>query len=213
MVYKPIIVVAGEPNSIFSEIFFKSIKYKKFKSPIILIASQQLIQLQMKKLNFKRKIRLINFLNLKKYNLDNTKINLINVNFNQNKPFDIITGKSNVNIKKSFDIALKILNKKITNKLINGPISKKYFLKKKYLGITEYLAYRTNSKNFDMLIHNEKLSVCPLTTHLPLKKVPKYINKKMIKQKIKLLNMFYKKYLNRKPVIAVTGLNPHCESS
>ena len=156
MVYKPIIVVAGEPNSIFSEIFFKSIKYKKFKSPIILIASQKLIQLQMKKLNFKRKIRLINFLNLKKYNLDNTKINLINVNFSQNKPFDIITGKSNVYIKKSFDIALKILNKKITNKLINGPISKKYFLKKKYLGITEYLAYRTNSKNFAMLIHNEK---------------------------------------------------------
>ena len=61
MVYKPIIVVAGEPNSIFSEIFFKSLKYKKFKSPIILIASEQLIKLQMKKLNFKRKIRLINF--------------------------------------------------------------------------------------------------------------------------------------------------------
>ena len=26
MVYKPIIVVAGEPNSIFNEIFFKSLK-------------------------------------------------------------------------------------------------------------------------------------------------------------------------------------------
>ena len=39
MVYKPIIIVAGEPNSIFSEIFFKSLNIKKFKSPIILIAS------------------------------------------------------------------------------------------------------------------------------------------------------------------------------
>ena len=39
MAYKPIIVVAGEPNSIFTEIFFKSLKFKKFKSPIILIAS------------------------------------------------------------------------------------------------------------------------------------------------------------------------------
>ena len=130
MVYKPIIVVAGEPNSIFSEIFFKSLKYKKFKSPIILIASEQLIKLQMKKLNFKRKIRLINFSNLKKNNLDNLKINLINVNFDQTKPFDIITDKSNDYIEKSFDIALKILNKKITNKFINGPVSKKYFLKK-----------------------------------------------------------------------------------
>ena len=209
MVYKPIIVVAGEPNSIFSEIFFKSLKYKKFKSPIILIASEQLIKLQMKKLNFKRKIKLIN---LKKNNLDNLKINLINVNFDQTKPFDIITDKSNDYIEKSFDIALKILNKKITNKFINGPVSKKYFLKKKYLGITEYLAYRTNTKNFAMLIYNKNLSVCPLTTHLPVKKVSKYINKIMIKEKIKLLDMFFKKYLKLKPQIAITGLNPHCES-
>ena len=212
MVYKPIIIVAGEPNSIFSEIFFKSLKYKKFKSPIILIASQKLIELQMKKLNFKVEIRSLNFKNLKKYNLDNTKINLINVNYKQKKPFDLITSKSNIYIEKSFDIALKILKKKISNKFINGPVSKKYFLKKKYLGITEYLAHKTKSKNFAMLIHNKKLSVCPLTTHVPVKSVSKYINKKMIKAKIKLLNSFYKKYLNRKPLIAVTGLNPHCES-
>lgn len=32
MVYKPIIVVAGEPNSIFNEIFFKSLKKKIQKS-------------------------------------------------------------------------------------------------------------------------------------------------------------------------------------
>ena len=56
MVYRPIIIVAGEPNSIFSEIFLKSIKYEKFKSPIILIASYKLIQQQMKKLNIYKKI-------------------------------------------------------------------------------------------------------------------------------------------------------------
>ena len=212
MIYKPIIVVAGEPNSIFSENFFKSITYKKFKSPIILIASKKLIELQMKKLNISKKIRLINFLNLKNFYLDNKKINIINVRFDQKKPFDLITSKSNNYIKKSFDIALKILKKKITNKLINGPVSKKYFLKKKYFGITEYLAYRSKSKNFAMLIYNKDLSVCPLTTHLPIKKVSKYINKKMIKEKIKLLDTFYKKNLKQKPKIAITGLNPHCES-
>ncbi len=58
MDYKPIIIVAGEPNSIFSEIFFKSLRYKKFKSPIVLIASQQLIQLQMEKLKVKKKIKI-----------------------------------------------------------------------------------------------------------------------------------------------------------
>ena len=212
MVYKPIIIVAGEPNSIFSEIFFKSLKLKKFKSPIILIASQKIIKLQMRKLNIKIKIRLIDFSDLKKIQLDNKKINLINVSFNQKKPFDIITSKSNNYIRKSFDIALEILNTKITNKFINGPISKKHFLKKKYLGVTEYLAYKTKSKNFAMLIYNKDLSICPITTHLPIKKVSKYISKNIIKKKIQLLDLFFKRYLKKTPRIAVTGLNPHCES-
>ena len=212
MAYKPIVIVAGEPNSIFSEIFFKSLKYKKFKSPIILIASHKLIKLQMKKLNIKMKIRLIDFLNLENSLSNNKEINLINVDFNQKKAFDMISNKSNSYIKKSFDIALKIMRKKITNKFINGPVSKKFFLKKKYLGITEYLASQTNTKNFAMLIYNKKLSVCPLTTHLPINKVSKKINKSIIKEKVKLIDFFFKKHFKRKPLIAITGLNPHCES-
>ena len=105
------------------------------------------------------------------------------------------------------------MNKKITNKFINGPISKKFFLNKKYLGITEYLAHKTKTKNFAMLIYNKNLSVCPLTTHLPIKKVSKKINKDMFKKKVKLIDIFFKKYFNQKPLIAVTGLNPHCEST
>ena len=46
----PILIVAGEPNSIFLEIFFKSIKFKKYKKPLILICSLQVLKLQMKKI-------------------------------------------------------------------------------------------------------------------------------------------------------------------
>ena len=63
-----------------------------------------------------------------------------------------------------------------------------------------------------MLIYNKELSVCPVTTHLPLKKVSKKINKKNIYQKIILLDEFYKRTFGYKPKIAVLGLNPHCES-
>ena len=213
MVYKPILIVAGEPNSIFSEIFFKSIKYKKYKSPIIIIASKKLIELQMRKLNVNKKIRQIDFLDIEKYNFDNRKINLIDVKFDQKKPFKRISNKSNTYIEKSFEIAIQILKKKITNKFINGPISKKFFLKKKFLGITEYLAFKTKTKNFAMLIYNKELSVCPLTTHLPLKKVPKKISNNLIRNKVKLIDNFYKKYFKHRPKIAITGLNPHCEST
>ena len=60
MNYKPIIIVAGEPNSIFFEIFFKAIGNNKYKKPIILIASKNLLIKQMKKLNFNFEINLIN---------------------------------------------------------------------------------------------------------------------------------------------------------
>ena len=105
-----------------------------------------------------------------------------------------------------------LLKSGLTNKLINGPISKNSFLNKKFLGITEYLTKKTNSNNNAMLIYNKKLSVCPITTHLPLKLVVKDITKKKIIKKIILIDNFYKRYFGIKPKIAVLGLNPHCES-
>ena len=63
-----------------------------------------------------------------------------------------------------------------------------------------------------MLIYNKKLSVTPLTTHLPLKYVAKKINKKLVIDRIIMVDKFYREKLKIKPKIAVTGLNPHCES-
>ena len=63
-----------------------------------------------------------------------------------------------------------------------------------------------------MLIYNKKISVCPVTTHLPIKLVSKKINKRLIEEKAILIDRFYKKNLNLKAKIGVTGLNPHCES-
>ena len=78
--------------------------------------------------------------------------------------------------------------------------------------MTEYVARNFNQKKFAMLIYNDNLSVCPLTTHLPLKLVSKKITKKLIKEKITIINEFYSKILRFKPKIGVVGLNPHCES-
>ena len=49
---KPILIVAGEPFSIFLEIFFKSKTIKSLKKKIVLIVSKKLLLSQMKSLNF-----------------------------------------------------------------------------------------------------------------------------------------------------------------
>ena len=212
MNFKPIIIVAGEPNSIFFEIFLKTINKNTFKSPLILIASKDLLQKQIKFFKSNIKINELDYskkkLKINKFN----KINLINVEYKQDKLFDKISDKSNKYINDCFEIALEILDKKFSDKLINGPISKKYFLKKKFIGITEYLANKTNSKNIAMIIYNKSLSVSPLTTHLPVKYIAKKIIKSDIINKVKTISSFWKKRFKNKPKIAVTGLNPHCES-
>jgi 4-hydroxythreonine-4-phosphate dehydrogenase len=214
MNYKPILIVAGEPNSIFLEIFFKSIQAHHYKSPLIIIASKELLEQQMKKLGFFFEINTIDQ-NFIKFNLlDNKKINLINVKYKFKSCFEKISSKSNDYIKKSFEVALKIIKQNKLSKFINGPISKKYFLKGKTLGITEYLAKKTKKNNeVVMLIFNNKLAVSPITTHLALKDVHKQISKQKIYLHVKLITEFYKKKFNKKPKIAITGLNPHCESN
>jgi len=210
---KPIIIVAGEPNSIFLEIFFKSIKTKRYKCPLIIVVSKKLLQAQMRKLGFTFKIIDIDK-KIKDFSkLNNNQINVINVDYDFKKCFEKITNKSNKYINETFKIALDVMKQNNLSKLINGPVSKKSFLKGKTLGVTEYLAKSTKTNEVVMLIFNKKLSVSPLTTHLALKDVHKEITKQKIYKQVRLINSFYKKKFNKIPSIAITGLNPHCESN
>ena len=197
---KPIIIVPGDVNTIFYEILFKSLRKKRFKSPIILVTSKKYLMKEMKKYAFQKKIELIsNIRNIKDFY--NNRIYVINVDF-----------KINSYLSKCFQEAFKVIRLNVTNKFINGPVNKSKFLNKKFLGVTEYISKNFKISKNAMLIFNKKLSVCPVTTHLPLKLVTKKINQKLIIEKIFLIYNFYKYQLNKIPNIAVTGINPHCES-
>ena len=205
MSYKPILIVPGDPDSIFFEIFFKTLKKKQTKSPIILITSLSLVRKYINKYNAKVKLCEIQASELYKQSLNRRTIYIININYKLNK-----NSKNYLN--ECFYEAFKILKSGFTHKFLNGPITKKNFLNKKFLGITEFISHEFNVKKKAMLIYNKKLSVCPITTHLPISMVTKNINKKIIKENVILINNFYKNQFKIKPRIGVLGLNPHCES-
>ena len=162
MNYKPIIVVAGEPYSVFLEIFFKAKKKNNLKKPIILIVSKKLLTKQMKKLNFGFKINLIDKNNINFLIPNKNEINIIDVNFKFKKAFDKISNKSNLYIEKCFKVALRILSENKCSGLINGPISKKNFLNKSFLGITEYLANKTKKIIGFLCLYTIKSYLCAL---------------------------------------------------
>ena len=204
--FKPIVIVAGDPKSIFLEIYFKSLKKNKFKNPLILIVNKKILLEQMRALKYDFKINKLNTNNLNQKKLNNRKINIIHVPFNKKFLSEYIY--------RSFEKALLLAKKNNKINLINGPINKKRILKQRFLGITEYLDFKTKSKGKSvMLIYNKNLSVSPLTTHLPLKKVHKFISKKKLINHVQQITNFYKERFNIIPKIGITGLNPHCESN
>ena len=203
MSIKNLLIVTAEPKSVFLEILFKYLNSNnKFikKKRLVLVGNKKIIDKEAKINNYKKKIyQIYDFRSAIK-----DKLNIINVEIkkkNYKKYISECFKKSISIIKKNQDIAL-----------INGPVDKKTFLNNKYLGVTEYLAKKTGSKNPVMLIYNKKISVSPITTHLPIKYVSRHINKNKIINNVRSINSFYKKNFKKKPRFAILGLNPHCES-
>ena len=199
-------IIAGEPNSINSEIIAKAWKKKKKFKNIFVIGNYSILNKQMLKLGIKIPLAKIkSFQEFKKID----KLLVLDVPLKFKSEFSINPSDAKIYILKCFDIAHNLALKKRIKGFINAPIDKKIF-NEKYLGVTEYLSEKNMCKNKEvMMIHNKKLSVVPLTTHIEIKNVTSKITFNLIKSKIITLNKFYFKIFKKKPKIAILGLNPH----
>jgi 4-hydroxythreonine-4-phosphate dehydrogenase len=205
---KKIILVSGDPNSINSEIIYKSWMNisNQIKKKIILISNYRLLSDQFKKLNFK--IKLSRIKNISDFQ-DDKSLKILNVDLNYKDPFNVSKKSASEYVLKSLNLAHNLALNKKTAGMINCPIDKNLLRKK--IGVTEYLASKCaiTDRSEVMIIKNKKLMVSPITTHLDLKLISNKINKNLIIKKINVINDWYKKKYKKKPNIAITGLNPH----
>ena len=206
---KKIIIVSGDPNSINSEIIFKSWKKisRNTQKKIFVVGSYNLLHKQFRKMNYP--IRLKNVKNLNEVSKKN-ELKIIDVNLNFDDPFNIKQKTVSTYIKKCLNLAHKLSLSKKTAGLINCAINKK-LLSKKNIGVTELLADKCKIKKDTevMMIKGKNLSVCPITTHLDLKDVSKNINSNKIIAKVHTIQNWYKRFYKKKPKIGIMGLNPH----
>ena len=207
---KKIIIVAGDPNSINCEIISKTWRAinTSIKRKIYLIGNFNLIYKQFKKL--KRKVTIIKVKQLKDRSSPN-KLKIIDIPLNFKNPFKVSLQNSTKYITESFNLAHKLAQNKKVKGLINCPIDKKLLNKSKKIGVTEFLASKNkiNKGSEVMFIHNKKLSVVPITTHINIKNVSKKININLIIKKMDTLQKDFKKLFGKRPKIAILGLNPH----
>jgi 4-hydroxythreonine-4-phosphate dehydrogenase len=201
-----IAIVAGEPNSINSEIIVKAWRKLKKNRNIFIIGNYSILSKQILKLGIKISLHKIN--KIEDFKIGK-KLIILDIPLKFKSRFNVNYRDVKTYIFRSFNEAHNLaINNKILG-FINAPIDKKIF-DNKYLGVTEYLSEKNKSKGKEvMLIYNNKLSVVPLTTHVEIKDITNKITLNLIKSKILTLNKFYLNLFKKKPKIAVLGLNPH----
>ncbi len=204
-----IILISGDPNSINSEIIYKTWKKlnKSLKRRIYIISNFELLKKQFSNLKYSIKINKINNIHEKtKHN----ELNVISLELKFKKPFCVSKKEASKFVLNSLDYAhsLAIKDKKIS--IINCPINKN-LLKKNKIGVTEYLAKKCKVKDSSeaMLIKSKNFAVSPITTHIDVNEISKKINSKIIFNKIFTIHNWYKDKFKTKPKIGVLGLNPH----
>ena len=182
---KSISILLTDPDSINEPLLLKSYKYlKKCKlKKIYFVGDKNLFKKLFYKYNYIQKFE------------------FIHIDYNNNWT---------TYLKKIIQTSTKLFSDKKIKYIINLPLNKKKFFKNQYNGFTEFFSMTLdNKKNENMLLFNKNFSVCPLTTHIEIKKVESQINKAKLDKTIKNLIYFYKNIINKKIKIVVLGLNPH----
>ena len=195
-------VFIGDIDSINLEIVQKSHKLLKKKVKYLLFGNFNEVHKYLKKnqsnLNINEILNPLNFENYKP-----NSINLFNIeNISKKKYINLL---NQIHICNYFSNISKI-------DLVTLPINKAIFKKEIiFIGMTEYLA-KINKKNTFMLMYGEKFSVIPITTHINLNHVKKYLNKKYLDEIFKKIIFQIKRKIYNLNIKSIKFLcyNPHC---
>ena len=195
-------VFVGDVNSINIEIILKSHLSIKNKIMYVVICNRFDFEKYINRIKIKIKLNEI-FDPIKFTNYDKNSINIFNIHNKYKEKYKNLLNQ--INISNNFS--------NLTGyDLVTLPIDKSIFKKKmNFTGVTEYLG-KINKLKTVMLMHGEKFSIIPLTTHINLKKIYKKLDIKNLKTQIStILNLIKnKKYCLKFKNIKFLCYNPHC---
>ena len=213
---KPLLGVSmGDPAGIGPEVILKHLIYKpSSKHKLVIFGSSAVFEYYLDKFNLAMQINLIKDAESIKSSYKDGEINIVevdNFNINELKVGQISAACGDIAFK-SFVEGVEATKKDYVNAIITAPFSKEAInlAGHKYAGHTEVLAELTNTKEYVMMLAAKRFRIALVTTHVPLREVPKLVTKERVYKTIKIVNNDLKKWYGLKqPKIAVASLNPH----
>lgn len=116
----------------------------------------------------------------------------------------------------ALNMATNDLRVGLIDALVTAPVNKSNMVSEqfKFKGQTDFIKSYFPENQYITLLMSEMLRIGLATNHIPLKDVPKTINKELIIKKLHLMNSSFIKDFNiSTPKIAVLGLNPHASDN
>ncbi len=107
---------------------------------------------------------------------------------------------------------INLCKENLADALVTAPISKEAINAAgySYPGHTEFLAEKTGTTDYMMMMVNEDLRVGLITVHIPVGEITKYLNVTAILRGIRIMHdTLTGAFSLKEPKIAVLGLNPH----
>ena len=203
--YQPIVITCGDPGGVGPEVAVSAWKALRDEIPLCIIIDPNFLP---KNIN----IKILEQPPLTS-NIERNSLTVIRQNFVEPRT----PGKPNPKHAEATIEAIKRGVQFVKNgqcsAICTMPISKS-ILKEganfPFPGHTEYLAHLDESKNYAMMLVNKYLKVVPVTIHIPIKDITKYLNAELIEKTIKTTHQeLNSRFSISNPNIWISGLNPH----
>ncbi len=209
-----ILLTAGDPASISTEITIKAIESQKINKNINLVVITDPALVHKYKKLIRSDIKVNDIRDQTKFSdYKDNQLNVIPIKLLNKVECGIPDIKNFSFTKSSILKTVELYHKSIASAIVTNPINKYIMYKSgfNFEGHTDFLgSLSTKKKKPVMILVTNGLKTLPLTIHVPLKKVSQMITKKLIHTKVKIAVDDLKILFGvKKPSIIVTGLNPH----
>ena len=206
-------ITMGDPSGIGPEIILKSFENAEIRNSRIIVIGDYNVMMAAYLLLKIKSFKLNRVLNVRECLFNYGILNILDlhlIDMNELIPGKVqaISGNAAFECIKE---AVELVQKKDIDAIATAPLNKEalHLAGHKYPGHTEILAWLTDTKDYAMLLYDEKLSVIHVSTHISLLEAITGLRRERIEKVIGLANETMKKLCGKEPRIAVAGINPH----
>ncbi len=208
-----IAISMGDPSGIGPEIILKTLQSEEAKGRELLVVGDSSILEAVQEKAFDQKLIIRPIQTMEDAKFEQGIVNVWDLNLvdpDMIEPGVVSAAGGNAAFQYVVE-AIKLAQSGKVASVVTAPLNKEamHLAGHQFAGHTEIFATYTKTKDYAMLLYDEKLSVIHASTHISLLGAIQTLTQERVERVIELAQESMERILGHKPRIAVAGLNPH----